>query len=642
MNIIKTNIKNLTTSNLKIENLVIGDFDGLHLAHANLIHSYANDLGSYNITVMFFSTLSKHYFNSNKKYLSNNEIKIELFEYFGIKNIIILDFDNNLVNTSALDFVNILKNIGVKNIACGSNFNFGYQASGNLSLLKKHFKTYSIDVNEYEISSSKIINNLATLNIEDVNNMLLRPFFLRSTVVKGNMLGRTIGFKTANLLIDNNQAYPKDGVYAIKVEVLNNKYNGICNIGFNPTVSNDKSLKVEVHILDFDQDIYNEEIKVTFYSYLREECQFSNLEELKNQLIKDVKNAKASLDYYDSINYYNYELNDNKIAQRPEEKRDNSKLLVLNRYKSTFVDKHFFDITNYFKKGDVLVLNDSKVIPARLYGKKENTSVDLEILLLNQVSIKPYIYESIIRGARKVKIDSIITIARGFKLQVLEKSDSGIIKLELLFDDNKISLFELLKKYGTMPLPPYIKEKLVDQNKYQTVYANIEGSSAAPTAGLHFTNELLEKISSLGVKIVYITLHVGLGTFLPVRVDNFYNHNIHHEYCTINESSADIINKAIINGNRIIACGTTVVRTLESFYKNNKINSGTISTSIYIYPGFKFNVVNSLITNFHLPKSTLLLLVSALSKRSIIFDAYKHAIENDYKFFSFGDAMLIY
>lgn len=332
---------------------------------------------------------------------------------------------------------------------------------------------------------------------------------------------------------------------------------------------------------------------------------------------------------------FDYELPQEKIAQTPIINRSDSKMLVLNKNTGDILDKHFYDIVNYFKKGDVLVLNDTKVIPARLIGYKEDTKAVIEILLLKELENNDY--EILAKPQRRLKKDSIVIFSDKLKLKVKEIKEDGICIVNLIYEG---ILLEILDELGQMPLPPYIKEKLKDKNRYQTVYAVNPGSKAAPTAGLHFTNEILKKLEKKGVKILYITLHVGLGTFRPVVVEDVKNHVMHEEDYIVTKEVKDQLLKAKEEKNRIIACGTTTLRCLESFAKND-YKEGYHKTNIFIYEGFKFLVCDALITNFHLPKSTLLMLVSAFSKKEYIFNAYKYALNNDYRFFSFGDCMFI-
>lgn len=335
---------------------------------------------------------------------------------------------------------------------------------------------------------------------------------------------------------------------------------------------------------------------------------------------------------------FDYNLPENLIAQTPLEKRDESRLMILDKESGESEDKHFKDIIEYLHKGDVLVLNDTKVIPARLIGEKEETHAVIELLLLQELSNN--IWECLAKTVKRLKIGTIISFGQGkIKARVVEILKDGIIHVEMIY--NGIFL-ELLEELGQMPLPPYIHEKLNDKNRYQTVYAKNIGSAAAPTAGLHFTKELLERIKEKGIIVKYVTLHVGLGTFRPVVVDDVKNHVMHSEYYSVSKDTAEALNKAKIEHRRIIAVGTTTTRTLETLMLNSdefKACSGT--TNIFIYPGFKFKAIDALITNFHLPKSTLLMLISALAGKDHVLKAYKEAVKKEYRFFSFGDAMFI-
>ena len=340
-----------------------------------------------------------------------------------------------------------------------------------------------------------------------------------------------------------------------------------------------------------------------------------------------------------NINDFDYDLPQELIAQTPLEKRDSSRLLVMDKNSGELVHEHFNNIIDYLVPGDVLVLNDTKVIPARLIGIKEETGAVIEILLLKDMGDNKW--ECLSKPAKRLKVGTIISFGNGeLKAKVLEKFDEGLVHIELLYDG---ILMEILDRLGTMPLPPYIHEKLKDQSRYQTVYAKNIGSAAAPTAGLHFTKELLKKIEDKGIIITYVTLHVGLGTFRPVEVENILEHHMHSEFYVMNKETADILNKAKEEGRRIVAVGTTSTRTLETIATNNngKFIATSGNTDIFIYPGYEFKAIDALITNFHLPKSTLVMLVSALSSRENILNAYKEAIKNKYRFFSFGDAMFI-
>lgn len=335
---------------------------------------------------------------------------------------------------------------------------------------------------------------------------------------------------------------------------------------------------------------------------------------------------------------FDYYLPENLIAQTPINKRDESKLMVLNKETGTIEHRHFADIIDYLTPNDVLVLNDTKVMPARLIGQKEDTNGHIELLLLKNT--KNNIYECLCKPAKRVKIGTIVNFGDGIlKAKCIEVKEEGIREFEFLYDG---IFYEILDKLGEMPLPPYIHKKLKDKNRYQTVYAKNIGSAAAPTAGLHFTQELLEKLKNKGITICYVTLHVGLGTFRPVNVEDVTTHKMHSEFYTINEETAKILNQAKKEGKNIVSVGTTTTRVLETVmnqYQTFKACSGY--TSIFIYPGYQFKAVDSLITNFHLPKSTLIMLVSAFCSKEIIMNAYSEAIKNSYRFFSFGDSMFI-
>ena len=339
-----------------------------------------------------------------------------------------------------------------------------------------------------------------------------------------------------------------------------------------------------------------------------------------------------------NTNDFDYELPEELIAQTPLEKRDSSRLLVLDRTTGDVEHKHFTDIIDYINPGDTLVLNDTKVIPARLIGVKEETGAVIEVLLLKD--IQGDTWEALTKPAKRVKVGTIVSFGNGeLKAKCTCELDEGIRRYELIYDG---ILLEILEKLGTMPLPPYIHEKLKDQDRYQTVYAKNIGSAAAPTAGLHFTKELLKKIEDKGINIAYVTLHVGLGTFRPVQVDNIKDHKMHTEYYEMSKATADLLTKTRKAGKRIIAVGTTSVRTLESVYnKYGCFKECRGDTDIFIYPGYEFKAIDNLITNFHLPKSTLVMLVSALAGREKVLNAYKIAVENKYRFFSFGDSMFI-
>ena len=340
-----------------------------------------------------------------------------------------------------------------------------------------------------------------------------------------------------------------------------------------------------------------------------------------------------------NIEEFNYDLPEELIAQTPLKERSSSRLLILNKKTGNIEHKHFNNIIDYLKAGDVLVLNNTKVIPARLIGEKEETHAAIELLLLKDLGKDTW--ECLSRPAKRLKIGTVISFGDGtLKAEVIEKLDEGITHVKLIY---KGILMEILDKLGTMPLPPYIHEKLDDQSRYQTVYAKVSGSAAAPTAGLHFTEELLEKIKNKGIIITYVTLHVGLGTFRPVEVENILEHHMHSEYYEMSEETARILNKAKEEKRRIIAVGTTSTRTLETIATNNngQFKACHGNTNIFIYPGYEFKAIDCLITNFHLPKSTLVMLVSALAGKDNIKKAYAEAIKEKYRFFSFGDAMFI-
>ena len=339
-----------------------------------------------------------------------------------------------------------------------------------------------------------------------------------------------------------------------------------------------------------------------------------------------------------STDDFNYELPEELIAQVPLEKRDSSRLMVLDRNTGNIEHKVFTDIIDYLEEGDTLVLNDTKVLPARLIGVKEETGAVIEILLLK--NIEKDIWECLVKPARRVKVGTIVSFGNGkLKAKCIEEQEEGIRHFELLYQG---ILLEILEELGTMPLPPYIHEKLKDQSRYQTVYAKEVGCAAAPTAGLHFTKELLEKIQSKGVNVCYITLHVGLGTFRPVSVDNVEEHEMHSEFYSMKKEVAEQLKKTKQNGKRIIAVGTTTTRTLETIMsKYQEFGEYSGWTNIFIYPGYTFKAIDALITNFHLPKSTLVMLVSAFAGKEKILHAYQVAVEEKYRFFSFGDAMFI-
>lgn len=336
---------------------------------------------------------------------------------------------------------------------------------------------------------------------------------------------------------------------------------------------------------------------------------------------------------------FDFYLPEELIAQTPLLKRDTSKLLTIKRKENTYEHKVFSDIIDYFNPGDTLVLNNTRVMPARLYGQKKDTGAAIEVLLLKNKEHN--MWECLVKPAKRIKVGSIVSFGDGImEAECVKVLDDGFRYFEFKYE----GIFqERLDELGTMPLPPYIKERLTDKERYQTVYSKEVGSSAAPTAGLHFTNELLDKIKQKGVNIVYLTLHVGLGTFRPVSVENIEDHDMHSEYYTLDEETANVINETKKNGGRVFSVGTTSTRTLETIARDNdgEIVAASGWTNIFIYPGFEFKCVDGLITNFHLPKSSLIMLVSAFYNREKVLELYKIAVENKYRFFSFGDAMII-
>ena len=345
-----------------------------------------------------------------------------------------------------------------------------------------------------------------------------------------------------------------------------------------------------------------------------------------------------------NISEFDYELPEELIAQMPADKRENSKMLVLDKEKQTIEHKHFFDITDYLDENCLLVLNNTKVLPARLYGTKD-TGAKIEVFLLEAKQDKQW--SCLIKPSKRIKPGTIITICEELQVKALEKlEDAGEWLVELIYNGN---LFDILHRVGNIPLPPYIERKLqsdelkqFDMNRYQTVYAKDEGSVAAPTAGLHFTEDILESLKNKGVDIAYVTLNVGLGTFRPVKCENILEHKMHSETFEITDVAAAKITEAKKQGKKIVAVGTTTVRTLETAYqKFGCIKACHDHSELFIYPPYEFKVIDELITNFHLPKSTLLMLVSALAGKEFIFKAYQEAIENKYRFFSYGDCMFI-
>ncbi|MCQ2802381.1 MAG: tRNA preQ1(34) S-adenosylmethionine ribosyltransferase-isomerase QueA [Bacilli bacterium] len=340
-----------------------------------------------------------------------------------------------------------------------------------------------------------------------------------------------------------------------------------------------------------------------------------------------------------NINLFDFNLPEELIAQKPSDKRDCSRLLAINKKNQTYEDKIFKDIIDYLKPGDVLVRNNTKVIPARLHGIKEVTGAHCELLLLKQLNGD--VWECLTKPAKSLKLGSKVDIGEGKLIgEVVGIKDEGIREIKFSY---KGIFLEVLDSLGKMPLPPYIKKQLCENDRYQTVYAKFAGSAAAPTAGFHFTEELFEQIKAKGVEVVDITLHIGLGTFRPVKVEDTKDHVMHSELYEINEESAAKLNKAKSEGRRIIAIGTTSVRTLEANLQEFGVFTPTKKeTKIFIEPGYKFLAIDALITNFHLPKSTLIMLVSAFMGREFTLEVYKHAVENKYRFFSFGDSMFIY
>lgn len=334
---------------------------------------------------------------------------------------------------------------------------------------------------------------------------------------------------------------------------------------------------------------------------------------------------------------FDYNLPEELIAQHPADKRDFSRLMVVDRKTGQREDKHFYDIIDYLNEGDLLVMNDTRVIPARLFGHRPEKEEKIEVFLLENIEKDKW--EVLVKPGKKMKIGTKCIFSDELSLEVIDIKEDGNRVVEFSYE----GIFqEILDKLGNMPLPPYIKEKLKDKERYQTVYSKNPGSVAAPTAGLHFTKDLLKRIEDKGVKLAFITLNVGLGTFRPVKVDDVKNHKMHSEYYQISKETADLINETKKNNKRIISTGTTTTRTLESvFKKNGQIKEDSGWTDIFIYPGFEFNVIDCQITNFHLPKSTLIMLVSALANKEIILDAYKDAVDKKYRFFSFGDAMFL-
>ena len=340
-----------------------------------------------------------------------------------------------------------------------------------------------------------------------------------------------------------------------------------------------------------------------------------------------------------NINLFDFYLPEELIAQKPVQNRDESRLLAVNLNNHTYEDKHFFDILNYLNPGDVLVRNNTKVIPARLLGVKEKTGAHCELLLLKQIEGDNW--ECLTRPAKSLKVGARVDFGDGSLIaECIEEREEGLRVFKFIYQG---IFLEVLDKLGKMPLPPYIREQLCTNDRYQTVYAKYEGSAAAPTAGFHFTEQLFEKIKAKGVEVIDITLHIGLGTFRPVKVEDTKDHVMHSEVYEITKESADKLNKAKAENRRIIAIGTTSVRTLEAnFTKYHTFTPTKEPTNIFIQPGYEFSAVDAIITNFHLPKSTLIMLVSAFAGREFTLELYKHAVDERYRFFSFGDSMFLY
>ena len=343
---------------------------------------------------------------------------------------------------------------------------------------------------------------------------------------------------------------------------------------------------------------------------------------------------------YTSLNDFDYDLPHELIAQTPLEKRDGSRLLELNADTGELHDRHFYDIIDYLNPGDALVMNNSRVLPARLYGVRPETGGHVEVLLLRQD--QDDVWETLVKPARKYPVGQKIVFGDGrLTAEVTEELEHGGRMIKFHYDG---IFLEILEELGEMPLPPYIKEKLEDQERYQTVYSKVNGSAAAPTAGLHWTPELLQKVADKWIKLIELTLHVGLGTFRPVEEDNIDDHKMHSEFYQLSEEAAQTLNEVRANGGRIVATGTTSIRTLETIGAkfDGTLHADSGWTDIFIKPGFKWQVVDAFITNFHLPKSTLVMLVAAFTGRDNILNAYKHAVTEKYRFFSFGDAMFIH
>ncbi len=337
------------------------------------------------------------------------------------------------------------------------------------------------------------------------------------------------------------------------------------------------------------------------------------------------------------LSEFDYQLPQELIAQKPLEKRDSSRMLVMDKETGELNHRHFYDILEYLNEGDCLILNNSRVIPARLFGVREDTGSPIEFLLLSRKETD--VWEVILKPGKKAKIGKRFVFGEGkLKAEVIDIVNDGNRLVKFEYE----GLYEnIIDEIGEMPLPPYIKEKLQDKERYQTVYSKIDGSSAAPTAGLHFTEELLEKARQKGVNVGFVTLHVGLGTFRPVKEDVVENHKMHSEFYELSQETADLINNTKKSGNKVVAVGTTTCRTLETVAQKGELKASTGWTDIFIYPPYDFKVIDRLITNFHLPQSTLLMLISAFAGKENVFNAYEEAIKEKYRFFSFGDAMFI-
>jgi len=336
---------------------------------------------------------------------------------------------------------------------------------------------------------------------------------------------------------------------------------------------------------------------------------------------------------------YDYELPPELIAQQPMDPRDSSRLMVIDRKKKTLYHDIFRSIMEHINPGDLMVMNNTRVIPARLFGRKKSGTAIIEVFLLGSLETDQDRWKALVRPGKRVKPGTFIVLENGLEIEIQESLDEGIRMVRF---PEGTHVMDLLDEIGQVPLPPYIHREDITPSLYQTVFAKEHGSVAAPTASLHFTESLLERMRNKGIQFAWLTLHVGLGTFRPVKETDIRNHNIHEEFCEVPRETAFLVNKAIDEGRRVIAVGTTVVRTLESMKdESGKLRAGKVNTSLFIYPGYTFSIVDAMITNFHLPKSTLLMLVSAFTGRELTFRAYETAIREKYRFFSFGDAMLI-